>query len=171
MEGIFERFGEIPTDTKAEALRRLSSERAKQGRGIAHTCVWTGFAATAQYLTRVLEGGPVFRLAAAMELDVRVDIVARFRADGGVLLTNGPAIEELSLPFVDTCIHYDLPVDPRSLEQRLGVFLRYGRTKPFESIALRDLAHSLAWEEDVFQKLEAIVHATPSQGGGTRESQ
>lgn len=175
MEEIVERFGEIPSDAKADALRFLvNTERAKLGQRITHTCVWTGFAATAQYLTRVLEGGPVFRLAVAMELDARADIVARFRADGGILLTNGPAIEELKLPFVDTCMHYDLPVDPRSLEQRLGVFLRYGRTKAFESIALRDSTRGLAWEEALFQNLQAIIRTAPrpsTEEAGTHETQ
>lgn len=161
IEGILESFGELPRDSKLGALRHLlNMERSKRRDGMAHICIWAGFTGTTQYLSRVVEGGPVFRLAAAMEFDARADIVERFRAEGGILLTNGPAIEELTLSFVDICIHYDLPVDPRSLEQRLGVFLRYGRETAFESIALRDKAHGLAWEEALFQTLRGRIDST-----------
>jgi hypothetical protein len=58
---------------------------------------------------------------------------------------------------VDTCIHYDLPIDARTLALRLGAFLRYGRTKPFSSVVLRDVARSLTWEEALFQKLTSTA--------------
>ncbi len=156
IEGILESFGEIARDSKLDALRRLlTMARSKRNDGMSHICVWAGFIGTIQYLSRVLESGPVFRLAAAMEFDARAEIVERFRSEGGILLANGPAIEDLTLSFVDMCIHYDLPADPRGLEQRLGVFLRYGREIAFESIALRDKARGLAWEEALFKTLRA----------------
>jgi ATP-dependent helicase HepA len=41
-----------------------------------------------------------------------------------------------NLQFADVLIHFDLPISPNRLEQRIGRFDRIGRNKPFESFVL-----------------------------------
>ncbi|MGG3471327.1 protein DpdE [Neobacillus pocheonensis] len=54
-----------------------------------------------------------------------------------------------NLQFADVLIHFDLPLSPNRLEQRIGRFDRIGRNKPFESFVLvgPDVENSLheAW--------------------------
>lgn len=154
LDALLTRWDEIPDDRKLQALVSFL-ERTADTESRSYVCIWIQFRATAQYLATALDrrAVPVFGLEASMPLAERMAIADRFRATGGVLLTTAAAIEGLDLAFVEQCIHYDLPVNLKALEQRVGRFLRVGRVKPFRSVALRDSQAALTWEEQVFAEL------------------
>ena len=64
--------------------------------------------------------------------------VARFRdTNAPVLLCSEAGSEGRNFQFCDRMIHYDLPLDPVALEQRIGRLDRIGRTKPVEIVYFR----------------------------------
>jgi ATP-dependent helicase HepA len=64
--------------------------------------------------------------------------VARFRETlAPVLLCSEAGTEGRNFQFCDRMIHYDLPLDPVELEQRIGRLDRIGRTKDVEIIYFR----------------------------------
>jgi superfamily II DNA or RNA helicase len=144
---ILDKLEEIPSDSKLAALvdhvvRPTRSERYWM-------CIWASYVATASYIFSSLEhrvSVPLHRLSGSSNFSDRESVLTEFRAKGGILITSGPPLEGTSMTFVDECIHYDLPADPRLIDQRLGRFLRVGRSKPFQSVVLKDLENSLTWE-------------------------
>ncbi len=64
--------------------------------------------------------------------------VARFRETNlPVLLCTEAATEGRNFQFCDRMVHYDLPLDPVALEQRIGRLDRIGRTKDVEIVYFR----------------------------------
>ena len=90
-----------------------------------------------------------------MSYEERMQAVEQFEARGGILLVTDAAFAEgIDVSFVDECIHYDLPYDPRRLEQRVGRFLQRGRKKQsFRSISIHASERGLAWEDHLFRQL------------------
>jgi hypothetical protein len=160
LQNLLERFDDVGEDTKLVALRHLLSEISSSGQS-PPVCIWTAFKATAEYVATALEGSgrPISVLSMAMALEDRARQAERISTGGGILLTGGLAVEGLSLEAMEMCIHYDLPKDVRTLEQRLGPFMMYGRTRPFRNVALRDAAGGLESEEAVFRLLASRGHA------------
>ena len=141
-------------DSKLQALMQ-HLEQLKAETGQFHVCIWTQFLATIEYLATALEKLelPISRVIGSMPHDEKMQKVEQFEAQGGVLLATDAALTEgIDLLFVDECVHYDLPYDPRRLEQRVGRFLRLGRKKPFRSIIFLASDERLA-EEKVLKKL------------------
>ncbi|WP_144553407.1 protein DpdE [Bacillus sp. X1(2014)] len=71
-----------------------------------------------------------------------------------------------NLQFADVLIHFDLPLSPNRLEQRIGRFDRIGRNKPFESFVLvgPDVENSLheAWYQYLSEGLKIFYSSIAS---------
>jgi len=151
LEKILGMLEEIPVDSKLIALVDHAVEATKS-----HPywmCIWASYVVTASYLSSSLDhrvSAPLYRLSGSSTFSERQLTMDNFRTNGGILITSGPPLEGVSLTFVDECIHYDLPADPRLIDQRLGRFLRVGRSKAFQSVVLKDLENSLNWDTATF---------------------
>jgi superfamily II DNA/RNA helicase len=145
-------LAEPPTDMKVLALRKHLESGLTPGQA---TCVWTGLAATARYLGASLESSleRCYVLTAEQSLADSTEQLRSFEQTGGVLITTGAAVQTSSLKFVAGCVNYDLPSNRSALDQRFGRFLRYGRTVPFRAWVIRDIGHSLKWEEDLIDRV------------------
>lgn len=95
--------------------------------------IFTEYTATAEYLASQLEdmAVPAVVLSEGTIPRERQRVV---RAGVGprpltVIVTPG-ALDGLGLQDADFCIHYDVPVDPIAMEQRIARVDRFGRTKP-----------------------------------------
>lgn len=100
------------------------------------TVVFTSFTATAHELARRLfEGpnfaGPVWLLAAGMQPDDTRAAFNEFQvaAAPAVLVVDRTGQEGWNLQFAHRLIHFDLPLDPFALEQRVGRLDRISRRR------------------------------------------
>ena len=88
--------------------------------------------------------------------------VARFRdSNAPVLLCSEAGGEGRNFQFCDRMIHYDLPLDPVALEQRIGRLDRIGRTKPVEIVYFRP-AESFPDVAGLYDRLD--LFGVPSAG-------
>jgi hypothetical protein len=149
---------EAHADTKVEALQRHLQQEFGHKRAT-RVCIWTGFAATAQYLTIAIEsvGVPVVRVTGEDPRARVAGVVDQLRhtTAGGIIITTGAATEEETLGFIDQCIHYDLPATREALDQRQIRFLQH-RSAPFRSWVPWDTTRALAWEETLFDRLGLV---------------
>jgi hypothetical protein len=161
-ESLIALLAEPPVDTKLLALRKHLESQFQPGQAI---CVWTGLAATAQYLGASLESflERCYVLTAEQGLAESTEQMKAFERTGGVLITTGAAVQTYSLKFVAGCVNYDLPSNRNALDQRLGRFLRYGRTVAFRTWVLRDTRRSLKSEDDLLIKVIAPKGTVDSQ--------
>ena len=99
--------------------------------------------------------------------------VARFRETNlPVLLCTEAATEGRNFQFCDRMVHFDLPLDPVALEQRIGRLDRIGRTKDVEIVYFRS-EKSKPDVAGLYERLD--LFARPSAGldlalAGVRES-
>jgi hypothetical protein len=159
LEELFVRVADIPTDSKLLALTQHLEHMAAET-GQFHVCIWTQFLATNEYLATALEklDLPISRVIGSMPHDERAQKIERFEAQGGILLATDAALTEgINLSFVDECVHYDLPYDPRRLEQRVGRFLSLDREKPLFRSSFLTPEAGLAREVEVVKKLTALL--------------
>ncbi|MGD0916898.1 MAG: DEAD/DEAH box helicase [Thermodesulfobacteriota bacterium] len=158
LEVLLDQIEEIPTDSKLTALiaylRNCFEINNKR-----YICIWSSFVKTIEYLNSSVQGigKQIYSLTGALEVTDRVDSIDAFRHHGGILIASDVGLEGLSLPYVDECINYDLPLNKQKLEQRWGRFLRLGAKREFQMVALRDLSKVLQWEEELINSLEAAI--------------
>jgi hypothetical protein len=152
VEKILATLAETPADAKLAALRKHLQSQLESSHPI---CVWTGLAATARYIGLSLDALPQqsYVLTAEQSLAESAAQLKSFEHTGGVLIATGAAIQTHSLTFVAGCVHYDLPSNRAAFDQRLGRFLRYGRTVPFRTWIMRDTRRSLKWEDHRIDRL------------------
>lgn len=158
LESLLRQIEEIEADSKLDALLSYVQEQCKS-KEKAYFCIWSSFANTVEYLSSSVQdlGMPVYSLTSALELVERTRKLETFRKNGGVLFLTEAASEGLSLQYVDECINYDLPPDPRMFEQRWGRFIRFGRKTEFKMVVFIDQSKALFWEEEQLKALKDIA--------------
>jgi superfamily II DNA or RNA helicase len=114
-----------PSDTKWECCFQLLSSR-----GIGRTCsgiIFTDYADTAEYLEYLAKNRAlnVFLLTGASTAEQRERALDQARNTPSLLIATG-ALEGMDIRFTNQVIHYDLPWNPRALEQRIGRVERVG---------------------------------------------
>ncbi|MBW2274604.1 MAG: DEAD/DEAH box helicase family protein [Deltaproteobacteria bacterium] len=97
--------------------------------------------ATLEELRAFLEGETGTRVTVFHEdlLPAKRDLeIAAFRESGvPILLSTEAGGEGRNFQFCDRMVHFDLPLDPVELEQRIGRLDRIGRNKPVEIVYFR----------------------------------
>ena len=158
LESLLRQMEEIEADPKLDALIAYVRERRKS-KEKPYFCIWSSFANTVEYLSSSVQdlGMPVYSLTSALELVERMRKLETFRKNGGVLFLTEVASEGLSLQYVEECINYDLPTDPRMFEQRWGRFIRFGRKTEFKMVVFIDQSKALFWEEEQLKALKDIA--------------
>jgi hypothetical protein len=121
----------LPVDSKFAVCLDLLRSCFAQGDELG--VIFTEYAATAEYLASQLEDMELPAAVLSEEVLPRErELVVR---DGlgprplTVIVTAG-SLDGLDLHNADFCIHYDVPVDPMAMEQRIGRVDRFSRTKP-----------------------------------------
>jgi ATP-dependent helicase HepA len=88
--------------------------------------------------------------------------IAAFRESGvPILLSSEAGGEGRNFQFCDRMVHYDLPLDPVELEQRIGRLDRIGRTKPVEIVYFRHEAAQIDLA-GLYERLE--LFSRPASG-------
>ena len=160
LEAILERADAIETPTKLDSLRRITDEahqRVDKGRVI----VFTQFRATQQALLGMLDdaGYTTHPFHGGHSSDEKEEIVERFEAEGGVLVSTDAMNEGRNLQFCNVMVNYDLPWNPMKVEQRIGRIHRIGQKREVYvfNLALKDTIEEYVLERlyhkiDLFQQ-------------------
>jgi ATP-dependent helicase HepA len=130
-----------PRDRIWQLVRRLKRLRAgfPNGPFPPRCVVFSSHASTADLIQRRIQKalGPsaVEGYRRGMTCEQVAAAIKRFRTESECFaLVCDPAAEEgRNLQFADYLIHFDLPLAPNRLEQRIGRLDRLGRTTPFQS--------------------------------------
>jgi SNF2 family DNA or RNA helicase len=151
LEAIIERADAVNTPTKHDRLDRIVAEardRVDKGRVI----VFTQFRATQQELLEALseDGYTVHAFHGGHSSDEKEEIVERFEAEGGVLVSTDAMNEGRNLQFCNVMVNYDLPWNPMKVEQRIGRIHRIGQDR---EVYVFNLALEDTIEEYVLEKL------------------
>jgi superfamily II DNA or RNA helicase len=114
-----------PNDSKWESCFQLLSSR-----GIGKTCsgiLFTDYADTADYLQYLAKsrGLNVFLITGASNMEERHHALHAAQGTPSLLITTG-AVEGVDFPFTNQIIHYDIPWNPRAMQQRIGRVERVG---------------------------------------------
>lgn len=157
VDGCLDSLELVESDAKLavakQVIRRsLSSGPVREAR----VCVLTGFTDTASYVATALTelDARVQKLTGSMSDDARRLGFEQFRQTGGILVCTDATLEGMDLSQVRDVLHYDLPGSDRRLDQRLGRFLRFGRTTPGRMYLLCDETDSFG--NDTQRLLERI---------------
>jgi ATP-dependent helicase HepA len=121
---------DAPDSSWAALTSMLRTRRMK-------TVVFSSFTTTAQNLAEHLasefgEAAVARHLLCADPAQVEEEL-ERFRGEGGacwILVCDRSAEEGRNFQFAEQAVHYDLPMSPNRLEQRIGRLDRYGRGEP-----------------------------------------
>lgn len=119
-----------PSDSKWECCFQLL-----RSRDIGKTCsgiIFTDYADTAEYLEYLAKSRDLnaFLLTGASTAEQRESTLHQARTTPSILIATG-ALEGIDIRFTNQVIHYDMPWNPRALEQRIGRVERVG--SPFET--------------------------------------
>lgn len=137
---------ELSTDSKLDCLKALVVELSQLGGR--HTVLFCDYQATLNYLRSAVQdlGLANFVIHAGMTMEARTNAFARYKKDGGFLITTTAASQLLSMSFVDAVIHYDLPFSSRAFAERVGRYRRYGRSTACTAYCLVDKTQGLPIE-------------------------
>jgi ATP-dependent helicase HepA len=130
-----------PPDRIRQLLRRLKRLRRDTPPGCSppRCVVFTAYAASADALQRRLRRGlgavAVESYRRGLTPPEAAMAIRRFRTEPPcfVLVCDGAAEEGRNLQFADYLVHFDLPLAPNRIEQRIGRLDRLGRTTAFHS--------------------------------------
>jgi ATP-dependent helicase HepA len=154
---------ELRADPRADWLARRIPRWRERGE---KALVFVGDAGRLGELKRTLETRTRMRLAefhADLPTAQRDIEVAQFRETGiPALLCTDAAAEGRNFQFCTRMVHYDLPLDPVVLEQRIGRLDRIGRTRPVEIVYFRAPAGSGLDLARLYERLD--LFARPSAG-------
>ena len=117
---------------KAEALDKLLEALFKPGSGQPErVIIFTHFQRTLDTLVRRLQGRglPVEVYHGGLSGQAKDEVIRRFEASGGCLLSTEAAGEGRNLQFCHIMINFDLPWNPMRIEQRVGRIHRIGQTR------------------------------------------
>jgi SNF2 family DNA or RNA helicase len=160
LETIVERADAVDTPTKHDRVTRIITEardRVEKGRVI----VFTQFRATQRELLDALaeDGYTVHAFHGSHSSNEKEEIVERFEAEGGVLVSTDAMNEGRNLQFCNVMVNYDLPWNPMKVEQRIGRIHRIGQDREVYvfNLALEDtieeyVLERLYYKIDLFQQ-------------------
>jgi superfamily II DNA/RNA helicase len=130
------------------------------------------YADTLSYLYSATDdlGIQVYKATGVDSFAERQATIQGFLEQGGLLVSTDAGLEGATLQEVAHVIHYDLPSNPKILDQRLGRFDRYGREVPCTMYLLRDESGAMPVE---FPPTDSIISEHRSRmlsgGSGTGE--
>lgn len=164
-----ETLDEIESESKFESLLSLlHTLDVFRNRGC-RACIFTHYVDTATYLESTLsEHHPrVLTLSESILYGDREQIVADFTNNGGILIATDAV--SMRLPDVDAVVFYDLPLDPETVETRIGQFVRVGRTAPVRIFAFVDESETLFIErlQRKIAEVSESLNSEPFESLGT----
>ena len=156
----------VNTDEKLRTLKALvrSITMANKEQSL-KVCILSMYVDTVAYLDSALRdaGTSVFKITGRDTFADRAAIVQEFGQVGGLLVgTDGGISEGIELRDVAHMIHYDLPTNPMTMEQRQGRVDRYGRTAPCTMYLLRDDSGAIPFEFEAVER-SGVIPLTDSK--------
>jgi superfamily II DNA or RNA helicase len=159
VEECLEALESVNTDEKLTALKALvRSIATSTPRRPLKVSILSMYADTVAYLYSALQDADtrVFKITGRDGFTNRVAIVDEFRRVGGLLVCTDGGSEGIELRDVTHMIHYDVPTNPRIMEQRRGRVDRYGRTAPCTMFLFQDDSGVIPFESAVIDRLTAV---------------
>jgi superfamily II DNA or RNA helicase len=143
---LFERLEDVDTESKFESLLSLLDQVGVLSINDRRVCIFTNYVDTATYLESALceHHSHVAVVTGNLPFTEREKAVANFSLNGGILIATSAM--SVQIPEVAATIFYDLPMDPATLEERIGQFIRIGRSGPVRVYAFSDESHTLIVE-------------------------
>jgi SNF2 family DNA or RNA helicase len=150
----------VPGSTKLEALCAVIAQADER------VLVFTSFRETIAHLEAHLGEHGVRTLTFHGGLTQREKdaVIARFRAEGGVLLCTDAGSEGVNLQFCHTLVNFDLPWNPMRVEQRIGRIHRIGQER---DVAIVNLTLQGTIEEHMLAILEQKIQLFTQAVGET----
>lgn len=135
---VLEMIEDVETDSKLEALFSTLDSIGMASSSASHVCVFTSYVDTATYLESALseQYSGVLAVTGSLTAQERQRYVEEFSQKGGVLIATSAM--SISLPEMTAVIFYDLPLNPTTIDERIGQFIRIGRGGPVRVFALTD---------------------------------
>jgi hypothetical protein len=159
VEQCLEALETVDTDEKLRALKALvpSIAVANPGQSL-KMCILSMYADTVAYLHSAFQDTDttVFKITGRDSFAERVAIVEEFRRAGGLLVGTDGGISGIELRHVTHVIHYDVPTNPMTMEQRRGTVDRYGRSTPCAMYLFRDDSGTISFESEVIERLALV---------------
>ena len=131
-----------------------------------HICVFSSYADTVDYVYTACKdaefsSSKLTGLTAQFE---RHEVIGHFNRNGGVLISSDTALEGFSLAQVPHVIYYDLPSDPRVLEQRRGRFYCFGRSSPCTLYLFEDGSRTMVTEAKAAETVAKSLYPQDEKG-------
>ncbi|HAH46808.1 DEAD/DEAH box helicase [Gimesia sp.] len=158
---LLESLEDVSTDSKYDSLVSLLNTLGVLASRDRRVCIFTSYVNTATYLESALsEHHPhVVVVTGSMSYAEQEQSVSDFSHKGGILITTSAM--SLPIPEVSAVIFYDLPMNPATLDARIGQFNRVGRTGPVRVFAFTDESDTLIIER-LQRKMAEIKQAVRS---------
>jgi superfamily II DNA or RNA helicase len=124
-------------------------------------CIFSVYRDTLTYLQTAIRdwGLQSWAITGGTTLATREERIRNFKNQGGVLLTTDVGVSEgITMPDVNSVIHFDLPLTSTRLNERLGPFLRFDRKVELTFYVIRD-------DSGVFPEEEKLIDVMTSYTG------
>jgi SNF2 family DNA or RNA helicase len=169
LESLLQQIKQLPTDTKAQELRRYIQQL--HGIGYPQIIIFTQYTDTMDFLRQSLtEADPASRIICfsgrggerrngdRWEPISREETKRIFRAgQAEILLCTDAAAEGLNFQFCGALINYDMPWNPMRVEQRIGRIDRLGQVFADQGISIVNLHYADTVETDVYIALRERI--------------
>ena len=143
---LLETLEDVSTDSKLDSLVSLLGKLGVLTRSDRRVCTFTNYVDTATYLESAIgdQHSHVAAVTGSLSYKERERAVAAFAHNGGILIATSAM--SIPLPEVAAVIFYDLPMNPTTLDARIGQFIRVGRSGPVHAFAFTDESETLIIE-------------------------
>lgn len=155
MAELLEAIDELKGDTKLDALAGLLDALDGDG-GRGPICIVSAFETTVTYILAALgdRDGHLYGMTGSDHLGERRHAIECCVKKHGILVTSIAAMHGFELSEFRVVALYDLPHDPRGIEQVIGKFNRHGPDTPRLFCIFHDTSEVLKLEDAVDLKLE-----------------
>jgi superfamily II DNA or RNA helicase len=143
---LIETLEDVSTDSKLDSLISLLDRLGLSSSSDRRVCIFTSYVATATYLESALceHHSHVASVTGSLSYAEREQAVADFAQNGGILIAT--LAMSIPIPEVAAVIFYDLPMNPATLDARIGQFIRVGRSGPVHVYSFADESQTLLIE-------------------------
>lgn len=155
---LLESLEDVSTDSKFDSLVSLLNTLGVLTSGDRRVCIFTTYVDTATYLESALSEhhSRVAVLTGRLSYAEREQSASDFSDNGGILIATSAM--SVPIPEVAAVIFYDLPMNPATLDARIGQFIRVGQTGPVRVFAFSDESDTLDIER-LHRKMAEIKQA------------
>lgn len=169
IETLLRDIERLTSDTRLACFIRLIKEL--EVAGIGHVVVFCEYRDTLEYLSAAIDSCevPIHHLHDEMDTERRSEILNAFQSEDGVLIATADSLKGISLDFVSSAVHFDLPLSSAGFAVRESRYHRYGRNKSCYVNFLKDDAEAFRLEALLYEKLRGAKPNSDLTAGNSIE--